>query len=45
MLTAMWLAKERAGSCIRISFSADHTEEDIDQICGILKQEVARARQ
>jgi len=45
VLTAMGLTKERAGSCIRISFSADHTEEDIDQICGILKQEVARARQ
>lgn len=45
MLTAMGLTKEQAGSCIRISFSADHTEKDIDQICGILKQEVARARQ
>ena len=45
VLTAMGLTKERAGSCIRISFSADHTEEDIDQICSILKQEVARARQ
>ena len=45
VLTAMGLTKEQAGSCIRISFSADHTEEDIDQICGILKQEVARARQ
>lgn len=45
VLTAMGLTKEQAGSCIRISFSADHTEEDIDQICGILKQEVIRARQ
>lgn len=45
VLRAMGLSGERAGECIRLSFSAENTEDEIDRICAILKQEVERARQ
>ncbi len=44
VLTAMGLPREKAGGCIRFSFSADNTEEEIDEICAILKEEVERAQ-
>ena len=44
VLTAMGLSREDAGGCIRFSFSAENTEEEIDEICDILKEEVERAR-
>ena len=44
VLTAMGLPRKDAGGCIRLSFSADNTEEEIDEICTILYEEVERAR-
>ena len=43
-LSAIGMDEQDIHSCIRLSFSGEETQEELDYVCGILKQCVASLR-